>query len=258
MVKKIDINADIGEGFGNYIMPNDKAIMKLITSANIACGYHAGDPMTMRKTVHLAKKYGVAVGAHPGLPDLMGFGRRVMEVSPEEIYHYIVYQVGALKGFTEIEGLKLHHVKPHGAFFRSTKETEAQARALVRAIVDIDRELLLYCPGPVEIYHPMLGKVAGELGLRIFQEFYADLHYSSSGHLLPPRAKKLDATPEDIAKRVLRFLKQGKVTSADGAEVSFDAATICIHGDNPITVKRLQAIRGLLSEAGITVTLESQ
>ena len=255
MLKEIDINSDIGEGFGNYVMPNDAAIMKLITSANIACGYHAGDPLTMRKTVSLAKKHGVAVGAHPGLPDLMGFGRRVMEISPEEIYHYIIYQVGALKTFAEIEGLRLHHVKPHGAFFRSTKESEEQARALVKAVLDIDHELILYCPGPVEIYHTTLGQVANKMGLRIFQEFYADLHYSSSGKLVPPRVKKLEATPEAIAERVLRFLKEGKVTSMEGDQVGFDADTICIHGDNPLTLDRLQAIRDSLSAAGIIVKL---
>jgi len=258
MIQKIDINADIGEGFGNYEMPNDEAIMKLITSANIACGYHAGDPFTMRETVGLAKKYDVAVGAHPGLPDLMGFGRRVMEISPEEIYHYIVYQVGALKAFTEIEGLRLHHVKPHGAFFRSTKVNEDQARALVKAIQDIDHELILYCPGPVQVYHPMLGQAADKMGLGILQEFYADLHYSSTGQLVPPRVKKLEATPEAVAERVLRFLKEGKVNSMDGDEVDFDAGTICIHGDNPLTLDRLQAIRHLLSEAGIAVGLEDK
>lgn len=255
MLKEIDINSDIGEGFGNYVMPNDEAIMKLITSANIACGYHAGDPLTMRKTVSLAKKYGVAVGAHPGLPDLMGFGRRVMEISPEEIYHYIIYQVGALNAFTEIEGLSLHHVKPHGAFFRSTQESEEQAYALVEAVLDIDHELILYCPGPIEIYHPTLGKVADKMGLKIFQEFYVDLHYSSSGKLVPPKVKKLVATPEAIAERLLRFLKGGKVTSMEGPQVTFNAETICIHGDNPLTLDRLRAIRHLLREAGITVKL---
>jgi len=258
MLKEIDINSDIGEGFGNYVMPNDEAIMKLITSANIACGYHAGDPLTMKKTVSLAKRYGVAVGAHPGLPDLMGFGRRVMEISPEEIYHYIIYQVGALKAFAEIEGLSLHHVKPHGAFFRSTKESEEQARAVVEAVLDIDHKLILYCPGPVEIYHPTLGQVADKMGLRIFREFYADLHYSSSGKLVPPRVKKLEATPQAIAERALRFLEEGKVTSMEGAQVGFDADTICIHGDNPLTLDRLQAIRDVLREAGITVKLRDR
>ncbi len=256
MLQRIDINADIGEGFGNYVMPNDEGIMKLITSANIACGYHAGDPLTMRKTVDLAKKYGVSVGAHPGLPDLMGFGRRVMEISPDEIYHYIIYQVGALKAFAEIDGLRLHHVKPHGAFFRSTKENEEQARAMVKAILDIDHELILYCPGPVEVYHPTLGKVADKMGLRILQEFYADLHYSSSGQLVSPKVQKLEATSEGIAKRVLRFLEEGKVTSIEGAEVAFDVGTICIHGDNPLTLDRLQSIRHVLRDAGITVKLE--
>jgi UPF0271 protein len=256
MLQEIDINADIGEGFGNYVMPNDEEIMKLITSANIACGYHAGDPMTMRKTVDLAKMYNVSVGAHPGLPDLMGFGRRVMEISPDEIYHYIIYQVGALKTFTEIAGLMLHHVKPHGAFFRSTKENKEQARAMVKAFLDIDQKLILYCPGPIDVYHPTLGKVAEEMGLKIIQEFYSDLHYSSSGQLVSPGVKKLEATPEEIAKRVLRFLKEGKVTSMEGSEVAFDAGTICIHGDNPLTLERLRMIRNVLEDGGISVKLE--
>jgi UPF0271 protein len=253
MVQQIDINADIGEGFGNYLIPNEEEIMKRITSANIACGYHAGDPVTMRKTVALAKKYGVAVGAHPGLPDLMGFGRRVMEISPEEIYDYIVYQVGALKAFAEIEGLTLHHVKPHGAFFRSTKAYEEQSRALVQAFLDIDPELLLYCPGPVDVYHLNLSKVAAATGLKIIPEFYADLNYTSSGALDQSSAKKLEATPEATAQRVLRFVKEGRVTSTEGTEVSFKASTICIHGDNPLTLERLQAIRHVLDEGGVTI-----
>ncbi len=253
MLQRIDINADIGEGFGNYVMPNDEGIMKLITSANIACGYHAGDPLTMRKTVDLAKKYGVSVGAHPGLPDLMGFGRRVMEISPDEIYHYIVYQVGALKAFAEIDGIRLHHVKPHGAFFRSTKENEEQALAMVKAILDIDHKLILYCPGPVEVYHPTLGKVADKMGLRILQEFYADLHYSSSGQLVSPKVQKLEATSEGIAKRVLRFLEEGKFTSIEGDKLAFDVGTICIHGDNPLTWDRPQSIRQVCRDAGKTV-----
>jgi UPF0271 protein len=146
MIQEVDINTDIGEGFGNYVMPNDEAIMPLVTSANIACGFHAGDPLVMNKTVALAKRHGVAVGAHPGLPDLMGFGRRVMELAPEEIKNYLIYQVGALKAFAEVHGLKLHHVKPHGAFFRSTKANEAQARAMVEAFMEIDPKLMLYCP----------------------------------------------------------------------------------------------------------------
>jgi UPF0271 protein len=253
MVTHIDINADIGEGFGNYSVPNEAQIMRLITSANIACGYHAGDPITMRKTVGLAKEHGVAVGAHPGLPDLMGFGRRVMEVNPSEIYSYIVYQVGALKAFAEIEGLSLHHVKPHGAFFRSTKAYEEQARALVQAFLDIGPELLLYCPGPVDVYHPTLSAVAGEMGLRIIPEFYADLNYAPSGALAQSNAKWVQASPDAIAQRVLRFLKEGKVTSTEGSDVGFEASTICIHGDNPQTLERLRMIHHVLNEAGIAV-----
>jgi UPF0271 protein len=191
MIQEVDINTDIGEGFGNYAMPNDEAIMPLVTSANIACGFHAGDPLVMNKTVALAKQHGVAVGAHPGLPDLMGFGRRVMELAPEEIKNYLrrvmelapeeiknylIYQVGALKAFAEVQGLKLHHVKPHGAFFRSTKANEAQARAMVEAFLEIDPKLMLYCPGPPELYHPPLAKAVAEMGMRLIPEFYADLN----------------------------------------------------------------------------------
>lgn len=253
MVTHIDINADIGEGFGNYSYPNDAQIMGRITSANIACGYHGGDPITMKKTVSLAKAHGVAVGAHPGLPDLMGFGRRVMEVNPSEIYSYIVYQVGALNAFVEIEGLSLHHVKPHGAFFRSTKAYEEQARALVRAFLDISPELLLYCPGPVEVYHPTLSKVAAEMGLKIVPEFYADLNYAPSGALAQSSDKWVQASPDAIAQRVLRFLKEGKVASTAGTDVGFQASTICIHGDNPQTPERLRMIHRVLKEAGIAV-----
>jgi len=253
MVMDIDLNADIGEGFGNYAIPNEEEVMKRITSANIACGYHAGDPLTMKKTVALAGKYDVAVGAHPGLPDLMGFGRRVMDVNPDEIYTYIVYQVGALKAFVEIEGLKLHHVKPHGAFLRSTKAYEAQCRAMVQAILDMDPGLLLYCPGPVDVYHPVLAEVAAEMGLKVVAEFYADLNYASSGTLAQTSEKKLQAQPDAVAQRVLRFLKEGKVAPLEGDDVGFRASSICIHGDNPLTLDRLEAIHRVLNEAGVTL-----
>jgi len=253
MIQEIDLNADIGEGFGNYVMPNDEAIMALITSANIACGFHAGDPVIMRKTVALAKKYGVAVGAHPGLPDLMGFGRRVMDVNPEEIKSYLVYQVGALKAFAEIEVLKLHHVKPHGAFFRSTKANEAQARAMVEAFKEIDPELAIYCPAPLDVYHPALARVAAEMGMRIIPEFYAHLGYTAKGALVPPRVSEIEATAKAIGERVLRFLRDGKVATNEGTEVSFEALSVCVHSDNPHAIEMLGAIREILGKAGIAV-----
>jgi UPF0271 protein len=253
MITEVDLNADIGEGFGNYVMANDEPIMALITSANIACGFHAGDPVIMRNTVALAQKYGVAVGAHPGLPDLMGFGRRVMDVNPEEIYTYLVYQVGALKAFAEICGVKLHHVKPHGAFMRSTMANEDQARAMVEAFLKIDPGLILYCPGPLEFFHPTLVKVASEMGMRIVPEFYAQLNYTSKGKLVPVRMGEIKANPSAMARRVLRFFKEGKVTSTEGTELSFEASSICVHGDNPHAVEVIKAIRDTLSEAGISI-----
>jgi len=253
MVKQIDINADIGEGYGNYVLPGDEPIMKLISSANIACGYHAGDPLNIKKTVQLAKKHGVSIGAHPGLPDLMGFGRRVMEISPEEIYCYILYQVGALKAFVEAENAGLHHLKPHGAFYRSTKEYKEQAVALAQSVLDIDPNLLIYCPGPVDLYHPKFAEAASDMGLRVIPEFYADLEYSATGALIPPRKRKLEGTPEALAERVIRFLIDGKVRSEDGADVQFEAASICIHGDNPLTLGRLEAIRSAMEKENILV-----
>ena len=253
MIKEIDLNADIGEGFGNYAMPHDEAIMALITSANIACGFHAGDPVIMRKTVALAKKWGVAIGAHPGLPDLMGFGRRVMDVNPEEIKSYLIYQVGALKAFAETEGLKLHHVKPHGAFFRSTKANEAQARAMVEAFKEIDSQLAIYCPAPLDVYHPTLAKVAAEMGVRIIPEFYAHLGYTSKGSLVPPRVSELESTPTALGERVLRFLKEGKVVTNEGTEVSFEALSVCVHSDNPHAIEMLKAIHEILGKAGIAI-----
>ena len=253
MVKQIDINVDVGEGFGNYIIPNEEALFPLMTSANIACGYHAGDALTMRKTVALAKKFDVAIGAHPGLPDLMGFGRRLMQLTPEEIYNYIVHQVGALKAFTEIEGVKLHHVKPHGAFLRSTKEYPEQAQAVVQAFLDIAPGLPLYCPAPVEHYHPNLAVVAENEGLRIIPEFYADFNYAPTGVLDQTKNKKLIATPEETGQRILRFLKTGKVRSTDGTDVEIVAHTICIHGDNPRSLDRLEAIHRLLTDASIKI-----
>lgn len=253
MVERIDINVDVGEGFGKYEIPNEAALMPLMTSANIACGYHAGDALTMPKTIALAKKNGVAVGAHPGLPDLLGFGRRVMQLTPEEIYNYIVHQVGALKAFAEIEGIKLHHVKPHGAFLRSTKEYVEQAQAVVQAVLDITPDLPVYCPAPVAHYHPDLAVEAEKRGLKIIPEFYADLNYAPSGVLDQSKNKKLVATPEETAQRVLRFLQSGKVKSTGGTDVEVEAPTICIHGDNPRSLDRLKAIHRLLTEAGIEI-----
>lgn len=254
MIQEVDINTDIGEGFGNYAMPNDEAIMPLVTSANIACGFHAGDPLVMNKTVALAKQHGVAVGAHPGLPDLMGFGRRVMELAPEEIKNYLIYQVGALKAFAEVQGLKLHHVKPHGAFFRSTKANEAQARAMVEAFLEIDPKLMLYCPGPPELYHPPLAKAVAEMGMRLIPEFYADLNYKPDGTMVSPgKGKRVELAPSEAAQRVLGFFKEGKVTTIDGTELGFEALSICVHSDSPQAVEYLKAMRDAFSEAGITM-----
>ena len=177
-----------------------------------------------------------------------------MELTPEEIKNYLIYQVGALKAFAEIHGVKLHHVKPHGAFFRSTKANESQARAMVEAFMEIDPKLMFYCPGPTELYHPTLAKVVAEMGMRLIPEFYADLHYKPDGTMVSPgKGKRVELPPSEAAQRVLRFFQEGKVTTIDGTDLGYEALSICVHGDSPRAVEYLKAMRDALNEAGITM-----
>lgn len=242
---KVDFNADMGESFGRYTIGNDEALMKYITSANIACGFHAGDPTVMRRTVKLAKENNVAVGAHPALPDLMGFGRREMKISPEELRDYLVYQVGALKAFAEAEGLKLQHVKPHGALYAMVERDEALAEAAIEAMLDVDGELIF-----VTEYGTAAYQVAQRKGAKVICEGFADLKYGPDGRWIIERKKEL-WQPEVVAQRAVMMVKEGRIQAIDGSYINIKAETICIHGDAPNAVEVAEAVRKALEREGI-------
>jgi UPF0271 protein len=204
---KIDINADMGEGFGNYKIGNDEELMKYITSASVACGFHAGDPCIMKRTVELAKRNGVAVGAHPGLPDILGFGRREMKISSEDAECYTTYQIGALKAFLKMYDMKLHHVKPHGAFFVMATKDEDLAEAFVNSVKATAPEAMMLLPAPLTYPLALKGQKAG---IRIIGQLYPDLTYNPDGSQIIERVKK-SVDPPQVCEKVLRFLREKKV-----------------------------------------------
>jgi UPF0271 protein len=244
----IDINCDCGESFGNWPMGADEAIMPLITTANVACGFHGGDPLVMRKSVALAAENNVAVGAHPGLPDLAGFGRRKMDVTPDDAYAMVVYQVGALKAFLEARGMALHHVKPHGALYVMLHDQEEVAAAVAEAIRDTCPAPLLYWPAPVEQH--ALPRAARTLGIEVIGEVYFDLAYSDEAKLIVER-KKTAKGLDDVARRLRRYLGEGVVESTSGKAIPITAETICVHGDGPNPVEIASTIRRVLAEEGV-------
>ncbi len=246
---EVDLNSDVGEGFGNYTIGNDEEIMKYITTANVACGFHAGDPCVMRKTVELAKRNGVVVGAHPGFPDLMGFGRRVMRISDDDAWSYIIYQVGALKAFVEAAGLTLHHVKPHGALYSVLTTDEQLSRVVAEAILKIDPGLPVYFPAPLSQAFP---RIAKEMGLRVVGEVNADTDYTPDGAVVVQRAKHaLD--PEVARKKVRKFIAEGTVTATNGKDIRMEAESICIHGDTPNAIDVVKAVRDELKKAKVAI-----
>lgn len=254
MMNKIDLNCDMGESFGLYRFGSDEIAVKYITAANVACGFHAGDPTTMKKTVDLLKKHRIAIGAHPGLPDILGFGRRVMAISAEDARNYIIYQVGALKAFVEAAGLRLHHVKPHGALFKLSKFDDVLARAILEGIKAVDPGLLVYCPGPLCLFK--YETHAKELGLKVVAEFYADLDYAPDGQLETSKLLSHEDRAIDIARcveKVLRYLREGRVTKTDGNELEFEAKSICIHGDTPNAGELIKILQEKLEKAGIQI-----
>jgi len=250
ILSKIDLNSDLGEGFGTYAKGNDEEVMKYITTANIACGFHAGDPCIMRKTVELAKRYGVAVGAHPGFPDLMGFGRRVMQISDDDAWSYTIYQVGALKAFAETSGLKLHHVKPHGALYSVLTRDERLSKVICEAITKIDPDLLVYFPAPLSQAFP---RIAKEMGLKVIGEVNADTEYTPDGAVVVQRQMHA-SDPGKVRKRIIKFITEGTVTAINGEDIRMDAQSICAHGDTPNAVEILQAIRDELTKAKIAIS----
>lgn len=246
---KIDINSDLGESFGSYKTGNDAEVMKYITSANIACGFHAGDPVVMEKTIRLALENKVAIGAHPGYPDLMGFGRRKMDLTPEEVKAYVFYQVAALKAMTESLGGKLQHVKAHGALYNEAAENDSVARAIAEAVLQLDPGLIF-----VGLANSNMLEVAKKMGLKTAAEVFADRAYTNFGTLVPrsqPGAVIHD--PKICNDRVLQMIKEHTVEAINGSKIPIDASTICIHGDNPAAIELARSLRDHLEKNGIEI-----
>ena len=234
----MDINSDMGEG-----MSNDAELLHYISSTNIACGWHAGDPATMKQLVEQAIQKNVLIGAHPGFPDLEGFGRREMEISEEDAYNYVMYQAGALQGFANAAGTKLHHVKPHGAFYNQAAKNIQLARGIARAVKDLGREVILY-----GLAGSCLVDAANELKVPVWQEVFADRRYTKEGFLVP--RTQAGAVIEDEAaalEQVMQMAKKGQVTAIDGSIIKIQADTLCIHGDNPHAVEFARKIQAALA-----------
>jgi UPF0271 protein len=240
MKTKVDINSDLGESFGMFKIGDDAGIMPFITSANIACGFHAGDPMTMAQTVSLAKKHGVAVGAHPGFPDLMGFGRREMQLRQDEAKNYLIYQIGALQGFARSVGANLQHVKPHGALYNMAAKDTKLAEAVTEAVEEFDSELIVFA-----LPNSALAKIANKAGLRVAHEFFADRAYNPDGSLVSrTRPESVIEEPDVVIERATEAVLEGKVKAFNGRIVDLgEVHTICVHGDTSTAVRLAEAIR---------------
>jgi UPF0271 protein len=246
---QIDLNCDMGESFGMYTIGADELIITSVTSANIACGFHAGDPATMRKTVRLAMDHSVSIGAHPGFDDLSGFGRRNMSVTPQEVYDLVVYQIGALNGFVVAEGGRLKHVKPHGALYNMAASNEQLADAIAEAVYKINPELILY-----GLSGSKLIRAGEKLGIKTANEVFADRTYQEDGTLTPRISENALISNEQTAiMQVIKMVKEQKVIATTGIEVPIMADTICIHGDNQHAVLFAKKIKKTLHEHGIEV-----
>jgi UPF0271 protein len=245
----IDLNCDMGESFGAYTIGADAEVMSSISSANVACGYHGGDPGVMRRTVQLARDAGVAVGAHPGFPDLVGFGRRELRASPQEIEDMVLYQIGALMAIAHSEGVRLRHVKAHGALYNMAARDRAMADAIARAVASFDRALILFgLPGSELI------RAGAACGLRVASEGFADRAYEPDGSLTPrSHAGAVIHDTDAVVRRAVRMAVEGKVGASDGTVVEFHIETICTHGDTPGAQALTRALRAGLERAAIKV-----
>jgi UPF0271 protein len=250
--KQIDLNSDVGESFGIYKLGLDDQVIPLISSANIACGFHAGDPAVMKRTISLAKENDVGVGAHPGFPDLMGFGRRNMDATLEEIKDYVIYQVGAFQAFTSLQGVRVQHVKPHGALYNMAVKDTGIWEAVAETLGALDKDLILVAlAGP---NRKELEAIASRHSLRIAFEFFADRAYNPDGSLVSRRKEgAVLHDHERVAQRVIRMVTEGVVKAIDGSEIALEADTICVHGDNPVAVALIRTIRESLSSSGISI-----
>jgi UPF0271 protein len=250
---QIDMNSDVGESFGAYKLGLDEEVIPHITSANIACGFHGGDPGVMRKTISLAKQYEVEVGAHPGFPDLLGFGRRNIDATLEEIQDYIVYQTGALQAFGRFHGLRLQHVKAHGALYNMAVANPKIWEAMAEGVARIDQEIILVVLAPSK-RDPLL-EIGKRYGIRIAFEAFPDRAYNKDGSLVSRREKgAVIHDHEVVAQRALKMALEGKVIAIDRTEIDLKADTLCVHGDNPAAVQMVKKIREGLKAAGVEVT----
>ena len=244
----IDISCDMGESFGPWKMGFDEEMMQYISSANVAGGFHAGDPTTMRKTVALAKTNGVAVGVHPGYRDLVGFGRREMDVPPDEIHDEIIYQLGALREFARYYDMEVQHVKPHGALYMVAARDEELSRAIIEAIQRVDRGLLLFCMRASVTY-----EVARKMDQPVVAEFYADREYNDDGQIVFTRSVAEELDPEEVGDRVVRAVTEKKVKTESGKDIDVASDSVCVHGDTPGAVRLAEVIARKLGENDIEI-----
>jgi len=255
---KIDISADVGESFGRWKLGYDEELMPFISSANVACGFHAGDPLVMRHTVRLCKKYGVRVGTHVGFPDLMGFGRRLMALTPEEYLNYSLYQGGALQAIARAEGEELQHFTWHGSAGTSfNADNEEIARAGIAAVANLGRDLIV----PL-IYGPkgdLMAREAARAGLKVVRKFFADRALEANGMLVSRKKPgSVISDPEECADRTLRMVREHKVRTVDGKDIDCFGQTVMVHGDTPTAVRVAQTIRNRLEAAGVKIAPMSE
>jgi 5-oxoprolinase (ATP-hydrolysing) subunit A len=243
MPDRVDLNADMGESYGRWTLGDDAALMPHLTSANIACGFHGGDPHVMRQTVALAIEHGVGIGAHVSFPDLIGFGRRRMAMTADEVADYIVYQAGAVRAFAEAAGGRLQHVKPHGALYTTIVDSAELAEAAARAVASLGADVILLMP-------PAVAGAAAKAGVPFVPEGYVDLDYDGEGKIVIERAKKT-RDPEEMGERAVRLIRDRRVRTTDGGELELHVQSICVHGDAPNAPDIARAIRAALESSGV-------
>jgi UPF0271 protein len=244
--KRINLNADMGESFGRYVLGDDEALIPCVASIHVACGYHAADPGTMRRSVALARRHGVELGAHISYPDLAGFGRRRMEMSEDEVFEISVYQIGALLGFCRAEGVRLNHVKPHGQLYLTGVRDRPTARGIVRAVKAVDPELILLMAGD------LVAAECADLGVLMVHEGYVDLDYHRDGSLVLERAKQA-RRPEEIGEGAVALAEAQGRQSVDGTWLPIPTQSICVHGDGPNAVAIAGVVRAKLLGAGYQI-----
>lgn len=246
---RVDLNADVGESFGAHLIGSDAALMRSITSANIAAGFHGGDPTVLRETVRLAKAHGVAIGAHPGFPDLQGFGRREMRIAPREAEDLVLYQIAAVAGVASAEGARIRHVKPHGALYNIAARNADLASAVVRAVAALDRSLILYAPPDSELLRAALAA-----GLRAAAEGFADRAYEPDGSLRSRQQPDAVLHEADVVvPRALRLVRDRTLVASNGATLTFNVDTLCVHGDTPGAGELAARLRSGLEASGVAV-----